>query len=75
MAAGFLSAPGTEFGPCADACEHRDCAATRARAASACLACGEPIGYDRDFFNTYDDATDAFLGCEHATCTYKRLDA
>lgn len=50
MAAGYLSKPGTEYGPCEGGCEHRDCAATREMAATVCRFCGEPIGYDRGFY-------------------------
>ena len=45
MAAGMLSKPGTEYGPCVEECAHRDCAATRAAAASDCTICAGQIGY------------------------------
>lgn len=50
MAAGRLPAPGTEYGPCADACAHRDCASTRKQAESACRFCDRPIGYEVRFY-------------------------
>jgi len=62
MAAGILSAPGTEYGPCEDVdCGHTDCAATRAQAASLCRYCDKPIGYETRFYN--EDQ-----GCVHALC-------
>ena len=63
MAAGRIPAPGTEYGPCADDCAHRDCAATRRQAAAACRICGEPIGYERAYF-VGDD------GAVHASCMF-----
>lgn len=62
MAAGTLPSPGKlvdmpgtrdhgkEIGPCVGTCEHRDCAATRRQAESACVKCGKPIGYETPFF-------------------------
>lgn len=53
MAAGILPKPGTELGPCEDhGCGHTDCAETRRMAAVICRLCGEPVGYERRF---YDD--------------------
>ncbi len=60
MAAGVLSALGTEFGPCAEPCLHTDCAGTRGIAETICCFCDKPIGYDRRFYN---DA-----GYVHASC-------
>lgn len=48
MAAIQIPAPGTEYGPCVDPCEHRDCAAARRDAARPCRVCGKPIGYGVD---------------------------
>ena len=62
MAAGALPKPGTKYGPCKGQCEHTDCAATRRMAATACGVCGEPIDYDRAFYDTD-------RGLEHAYCT------
>ena len=45
MAAGTLAVPGTKHGPCAEECQHRDCAATRRSAEGRCRICGELIGY------------------------------
>lgn len=51
MAAGTISKPGTLYGPCVDEnCGHTDCAASRKMAATACALCGEPIGYERLFY-------------------------
>ena len=60
MAAGVLSAPGTEFGTCAEPCLHTDCAGTRSIAETICRFYDEPIGYDRRIYN---DA-----GYVHASC-------
>lgn len=62
MAAGFLSPPGTEFGPCIDDCQHTDCAESRKIAASVCPICGEEIGYNRRFFR------EAGIGHTHEVC-------
>lgn len=50
MAASSLAAPGTEYGPCDEACEHTDCAATRVMAERNCIACAEKIGFEKRFF-------------------------
>lgn len=67
MAAGQLWAPGTEDGPCADPCEHRDCASTRAMAEAPCSYCKKPIGYDRRFYRD-SAAGDPSLQQSHASC-------
>ena len=71
MAAGVLSKPGTEFGPCAGNCNHTDCEQTKVMAQTGCKYCHQPIGYDRRFFR--------FEGHQlaHESCAYKeqeRLD-
>lgn len=50
MAATHLPPPGTRLGPCADECAHLSCTATRAFAARACRACGQPLDYGRWFY-------------------------
>lgn len=55
MAASAIPAPGTKYGPCADECEHRDCAANRKMAGCICRICQEPIGYDRRAFDEWYD--------------------
>lgn len=67
MAAGYLSEPGTEYGPCEE-CDHRDCAETRSLAAKVCPECAESIGYGRGF---YQDGTWTTL--THSVCEYKRI--
>jgi hypothetical protein len=62
MASEKLAAPGTEHGPCVDACEHTDCAATRAMATSDCGLCFTPIGYDTSLYDTPEH------GLVHADC-------
>lgn len=69
MAAGALSAPGTQYGPCVEPCEHRDCASTRELAEKICPHCNEPIGYDRNF---YQDGTWTTL--EHQLCALRALE-
>jgi hypothetical protein len=66
MAAGFLSAPGTEYGPCEGECQHADCASTRRLAEKVCPHCDEPIGYDRGF---YQDG--AWTVLEHEVCALR----
>lgn len=61
MAAGRLPAPGTEYGPCAEPCQHRDCAESRRGAEYLCGYCSQPIGYDVRFYQ-YDKAL------THALC-------
>lgn len=63
MAPGSLPAPGTEFGPCAEACAHRDCNVTRADAAKLCNVCTKPIGYNTLFFQE-----DGWKKLTHARC-------
>jgi hypothetical protein len=60
VAAGVLSKPGTEYGPCNQPCHHTDCAGTRTIAETVCRFCDKPIGYDRRFYN--DE------GYVHASC-------
>jgi hypothetical protein len=68
MAAGILSKPGTQYGPCEAECQHVDCQGTREMAAAPCLICKKPIGYDTRFYvgqiknKTY----------YHATCLEER---
>jgi hypothetical protein len=71
VAAGALPKPGTEFGPCAGACKHVDCAATRRDANSACVHCRKPIGYETRFYTVPVDGSDSTapsLEYAHAAC-------
>lgn len=73
MAAGSLPAPGTEYGPCVEACEHRDCAATRRMLEAPCRICGEPIGHERRFYDETDrDTAPAQLVLVHAVCLWQQ---
>jgi hypothetical protein len=63
MAAGYLPEPGTQYGPCADACAHTDCARTRQQAGMTCPTCGEQIGYERGFYQR-----DNWQVLVHAAC-------
>lgn len=64
MAAGRLPAPGTELGPCADACHHIDCAKTREMAEQPCRICGNGIGYGTFFYHDLEIPQPL----AHATC-------
>lgn len=74
MAAGVLSEPGTEYGPCAGACAHRDCAELRKVAAAACHWCDEPIGYDKRYYRVDENVVEGGQvvgktdGYVHAVC-------
>ena len=63
MAASHLAKPGEKFGPCETACSHPDCMGTRRMAAIICRICGEPIGFDRNFYQ--EGAWDKLV---HASC-------
>jgi hypothetical protein len=67
MAAAALPAPGTEYGPCVEPCEHSDCASTRELAATPCVECHEPIGYDDRFYQLGD-----WQHLEHLKCSVVR---
>jgi hypothetical protein len=66
MAAGVIPAPGTEYGPCATPCAHRDCGRSRKDAALPCRICKEPIGYSTRYYQENDDANGYAL--VHAAC-------
>lgn len=68
MAAVALPEIGTELGPCAEGCEHTDCAATRRMAARLCPYCTEAIGYGRPFYNVTPDGDPASSVLAHADC-------
>jgi hypothetical protein len=59
--------PGTEYGPCADECQHIDCAKSRSDAASKCRICNEPIGYGNEIYFEKSSLV-------HATCLWRELD-
>lgn len=65
MAAGTIPREGTKYGPCAEPCQHRDCAATRADAAAPCAICTKPIGYEIRF---YRDSDNSGVWLTHADC-------
>lgn len=70
MASLSLPSPGTEYGPCVPACEHRDCAATRAMAESICRLCNGPIGYGRPCYGD-EKAPGGFV---HSVCLHEEID-
>jgi len=51
MAAAILSTPGTQFGPCAEPCQHSDCSTIRMIAETVCRFCDKAIGFDTRFYN------------------------
>jgi hypothetical protein len=53
MASGTLAAPGTKYGPCEGACEHRDCSHARQMAAVVCRICEQPIGFEKMFYDEH----------------------
>lgn len=65
MASSALAAPGTKYGPCASPCQHVDCRTAREIAESQCLLCGDPIGFDRHFYNYEGAEGEGFV---HAAC-------
>jgi hypothetical protein len=67
------SKPGTDDGPCASACKHKDCQATREDAAAKCRWCGNPIGYESKF---YMDKAPTASGWSyiHFLCALKRAE-
>lgn len=71
MAAAFISKPGTEYGPCAEGCNHTDCAASRAMADGVCRLCGKPIGYEVRFYQD-PESKESLV---HAICLEKQQGA
>ena len=67
MASGMVSAPGTEYGPCVEPCRHTDCAESRRWAEALCAICGEPIGYERQFYQSGNWTVFRHAACAH-TC-------
>ena len=82
VAAGQLSAPGTEFGPCGieddkPTCVHPGCWTTHGMATSRCVHCGKPIGYETGFFNvtSYDERAVGVQTLAHELCEYESVEA
>jgi hypothetical protein len=71
MAASTLPAPGTEYGPCHESCDHRDCARTRRDAAENCRLCGNEIGYETRFYSDPEPAWISSL--VHALCLERSI--
>lgn len=69
MAAGVLSKPGTQYGPCEVDCKHIDCAATRKQAETDCAKCALVIGYETRFYRLPDGAL------VHAECEELAMEA
>lgn len=68
MAAGIISPPGSEFGPCESDCTHRDCAESRMMAEVLCGLCHERIGYDVRLYGSGRKL-------DHAACREKDADS
>ena len=63
-----IEAPGQGYGPCKEACAHRDCAWQRVTVARACSLCGQPIGFGRHFYEYDGDVA-------HRACLEEQMDA
>lgn len=63
MAAGFVSSPGSEFGPCVLGCLHTECESSRRIAQSKCAICKKPIGYEKRYYQSKN-----WTVFEHAIC-------
>lgn len=74
MASSALPEPGTEYGPCLEACEHRDCAATRRDAAELCTICEKPIGYGRHHYSDGEQRADGSRPLVHAVCFEEKVE-
>lgn len=73
MAAGVLSEPGTQYGPCIEDCKHVDCAATRRHAAVICPDCHKPIGYGNRFYRDQEEGEEAdWTRLVHMMCYLER---
>ena len=76
MAAGALSPPGSEAGPCLleagqEVCPHFDCKLTRADAAAPCQICSKPIGYETRFYLAPEAIGRQLV---HAVCLEKQVE-
>ncbi len=66
-----LPKPGTEYGPCEEACEHSDCLAMLRTATELCLHCNEPIGYESRWFDMTPLEEPVPKIYAHAVCVFK----
>lgn len=71
MAPGRLPKPGTQYGPCVEACQHKDCAAIRAMAERICPYCSEPIGYERGFYISGGERGESYA---HSVCLEEAIE-
>ena len=67
MASGYISKPGSEYGPCKDKCKHKDCAGLRKIAKSICSICNERIDYERHMYKEGDRYV-------HAVCLEEKIE-
>lgn len=65
MAAISLAETGTEFGECAEPCNHTDCAEIRRMKTLPCTLCEEPIGTRRFYQH---DSTGRWDKLDHEVC-------
>lgn len=73
-----IQKPGTKFGPCKKACQHRDCDESRFIATFCiCRFCGKAIGYQTRFYLDPDaaPATPTDKRWVHADCLEDAVDA
>lgn len=66
-----LPEPGSEHGPCKEACHHVDCKATREMSDKPCGYCNKPIGYNTNFYQLELDGEQCFA---HARCAEREQD-
>lgn len=71
MTAGHIPSD-PRIGPCAEPCKHIDCAACRSIAATDCVYCGKPIGYDTAF---YRETNTKPFNYSHAVCAEEAAEA
>ena len=66
-----LAEPGTEYGPCAEPCMHKDCDATKTQASTLCPYCLKPLGYGHAL--TRAD-TEVSTGLGHFACIEEQIE-
>ena len=62
-----IEAPGQGYGPCKEACAHRDCAWQRETIARPCSLCGQSVGFGRLFYEYDGDVA-------HRACLEEQID-
>jgi hypothetical protein len=64
MAWSTVPAEGSQYGPCAEPCQHRDCAQHRADAQVICSYCHKAVGTDTPIYSGQDGESRLV----HASC-------